>query len=714
MIIVPKSRNSKIKFYDGLGRMPEKTAMKRYMHVYHLHSDYEVVDDGSQQMGGWFKSIKKAVSKAFRSLGKFVSQVAKEVAKIAEPALKVVKGVGSFTEDVYSAAKNVALSVLPPDIRNFVSDGILTLENVVTKPGPTISKITQTAGEIAHNIVKETSNAVEYTYKNVARPAFRIARNVVNEVVWRPINVVVDVTVMPILPASIREKLEEVMDIPDKTFQGKLTDKEILEGMKAYGQIALIPYKEVGKFDNAVINTLKKDAILGPFIMTLDKYSGGLITSGQNLMALPDDIYHDRQIDWKSRIIDGLKIYLTVVSAGTISAAISNIAKGMAVNYIGDETGLNGTVLGRTALSAGVLYASSLNYGSMEKFAESATTDLAKDVSKQAAIREAKSETVKEAVKQGWVDSAFTAKLIMSAGTTLSQVPGSDKTLMDAMSDIHDKEFQNYVDYLVKKETGLPITYAHLADLYNTDWAKIAQQVANAMSKISIVPGSSDTNFLANMGQNFLDEMRRAPGNFANIGSNVLDEIGRSPENLAKLAKAIASETARTPENIAQIATNIARESARGASNVVDEAVRTQDNAAEVATNVGRETVRAVDNVADEIQRTPENVSEIADNVVRETGQAVENVLDEAGRTPGNIADAVAKTNWDDLIQKFGPSLIPFLYDRYPGYYPDFPPTDGMIDQINLNFGQKKGAGAGVLVGLAAVIAGLAYVATDD
>ncbi len=709
-IIRQKTQKSKIKFHDNLGYLPERIYQKRYMHIYHIHNDFEPIQSSS--MDGF--RIKIRVKIKIKGLGKFISGIAKVIANIASPLLKVVKGVGSFTEDVYSAAKNVALSVLPPDIRRFVSDGILNIEQVVTNPVATVQKIVGSVGDVASNIVRETTNAVEYTYKNVARPAFRVVRNVANETVWKPIHKVVDVAILPILPKDIRDKLDEILDIPEKTFSGKLTDKEILEGCKAYIQLAMIPAKETGKFDNAIINALKKDAILGPFITTIDKYSGGLLTSAQNLASTPEDIYKDRQIDWKARIIDALKIYLTVVTAGTVGAALANIAKGMAINYIGEETGLDGTVLGRTALSAGVLYASALDYKDLTKFAESATLDTAKDAAKSAAIREAKSESVKEAVKKGWVDDAFTAKMILSAGGKFYDAAGTDKTLMDTMSEIHDKEFQNYVDYLVKKETGLPLTYAHLVDIYNTDWAKLASQVSDSMSKISLGTGSSDESFLARMGQNFIDEIKRVPGNFQNIGSNVLDELSRTPENMAKFAKAVAAEANRTPENIANIANNIARESAVGASNVVDEAVRTQDNVAEAVTNVGRETVKAVDNIADELDRTPENVSQITDNVVKAGDKALDDIANEATRTPGNVADAIANTDWDSLIQKYGKQIIPFLQARYQGFSMRFPPTEGMLNDIELQYGKKKSNTGLMVAGLAIVAAMATYVATDE
>jgi hypothetical protein len=143
----------------------------------------------------------------------------------------------------------------------------------------------------------ETGNAVEVVYREVAKPAFNIARNVVNETIWKPIHKVVDVTILPILPKNVRSKLDEILDIPEATFSGKLTDKEVLEGLKATAQIGLIPSKMALNLANDTINVLKKDAVLGPFLSKLDQYSGGLLTSAQSLAKTPDDIFNDRNID---------------------------------------------------------------------------------------------------------------------------------------------------------------------------------------------------------------------------------------------------------------------------------------------------------------------------------------------------------------------------------------------------------------------------------
>lgn len=646
----PKRIQQRIRFYDSLGQMPSSISRRSYMSFYHDHPDYEVINV-DQGMG---LKIKVRIKVSIKTSGNFLSSIVKNVVNVAKPVMKAVQGVGDVAEDVYAAAKKVAMQALPSQIRGLVSDQIMFLENVVTNPLPTVKNIVETTGEIAKNIVREGTRAAEIAYKEVARPAFRIARNVANETMFKPIHKAVEITVLPVLPKSIRDKVEKIIDVPEAAFAGKLTDKDVVAGVKAYYQLGLIQMKTVGKFNNTVINTLRKDAILGPFLEKVDIYTGGLLTSGQNLSAMPDDLYHDRQVDWKARLVDALKIYLATVAAGNLA----NFAIGVGTNAVGEETGLNKTPLGRATLAVGSAYAGSFSDGNLSSLA-------IKDVARTAAISEAKSETVKHAVANGWVDDKFTAQLILSAGGKFYDAAGTDKTLMDTMSEVHDKEFQKYVNREIERRTGLPVTYANLVDVYNTDWGKLADNVAQAMSNIKgISINSSDGNFLSKMGQNFVDEIKRLPQNFSNISQNVLNELQRTPQNLANFASAVAKEADRTPENIAKIANNIAREGTRAAENIIDEAAR-----------------------------TPSNVAEITKNVAREIG----------------------KTDFESLLTKFGPDIISFLEQKYPKWEPGDEFTPEMLQDIELNYFQRRpGLKPGVLAGGLLGLLALGYFATQD
>jgi hypothetical protein len=661
MIIIPKKENKssvKFEFKETLGYFPEKMASKPYMRAYHNHHEYRVIDNPEMgfkikiKVGGVIGDIGKTIGKAFKDTTRFVSNTAegfaKVVAEVAKPVMVVVDGVGEVAENVYREASKVAT-----------------------------------------NVWRESSKFATAAYQEVGRPGFRIVRNIYNEVLWQPIAKSIDFAVVPLLPKSVREKVEKVLDVPDRAFRGKLRDKDIIAGVVATYQLAMIPTKVVGNFYNDTINTLKKDAILGPFLKAIDKYTGGLLTSTQSLATMSDDIYNNRSIDWKARIIDALKVYLATV---TVSAMI----KSASTSYIGDETGLNQTPLGRTVLYAGVAYAGTLKFSSLTEMANSATTDNLTGALKNAAIAEAKSEVCVEAVKKGWVDDRQTASLILSAGDKLTGTIGTDKTLMSAMGEVHDKEFQQYINKEVQQRTGLPITYAHMADVYNTDWSKIADDVANSMSKMTTIGSGDDPSFLERMGNNFIDEMRRVPENFPKITDNVLREIEKSPEAVMQLARDIAAEANRTPDNIAEIANNIARESARGGVNVYEEVVRTPENIAEISSNV-----------YEEIIRTPGNVAEISSNVI-----------DEVARGAEKVGDQLARTKWDELILKYGPDIANFIMRKYPNFDPSQDMPDFMLDDIEMNFAnfnrpQKKGGMGLIATGLLGVAA-IAYLAMDD
>jgi hypothetical protein len=680
-----ETKSEKFKFKDTLGFMPSKMSGRSYMNAYHDHHQYEVIYDETM---GWGIKIKfKSVGSIFKNVGKFISKAVKDVAKLPKVAMKVVKGVGEVTQDAYDAAKQVALKVSPPFLRPFVEVAIMPVQLIVN-PIATVAVIVKSAGEIAHDIVKETSNAVEVTYKQVVRPAFRVVRNVANEAVWKPIHKVVDVAVLPLLPTSIREKLDTILDIPDAAYAGKLTDKDIVKGVKAYLQLASLPAKMQGQFMNDVIDRLQKDAVLGPFLKGLDKYSGGLLTSAHNLADMPDDIYHDRQIDWKARLVDALKIYLATVSANALITS-------MATSAVGEETGLDQTPLGRGVLTVGVAYGAAYAGGNLSSLSGDAFSSGSKDVlltsAKGVAVKQAQDETIKEALKKGWVDDKFTAQMILSAGGTMYSTVGSDKTLMTAMDEVHDKEFQKYINREVQNRTGLPITYAHMVDIYNTDWATIAENVNNAMARMIPIMGTSDGSFLSDMGSNFVDEMRRIPQNFSNIGSNVLDELSRTPENLAKFAHAVASETVRTPENIAKIAGNIASASAKASM-----------DAANAIT-------KAAQDAAAEAMRAPSNVVDFVSSVkTPEISTPSISMPDLNLNTP-----KIEIPDISDLVKKYGPTMIDFLQASYGPNYAEMSFSPEQLSDIELNYKAPKKSKAPLIIGVLGLLAA-GYVATKD
>jgi hypothetical protein len=703
MIIVPKPSSDKYKFKDTLGSLPSKMSSKSYMQIYHAHKDYEPVYDES--MGFTLRvRITFNAKKFFQNIEKFVSKAAKDIEKILKPVTRVVQDVGEFSEDAYNAVKTAVITTLPAPLRSLVTDQILYLEKLVTNPVATITEIPQDATQLANNIVRESVNAVDYTYKNVAKPVFTISRNVANEVAWKPFQKVIDVTVMPLLPADVREKLDKYLDIPEKAFSGKLTDKVVVEGIKSFIQIGMLPAKLYADLNNGIYNVLMKDAVLGPFISKLDQYSGGLISAANNLQATPGQIYDDKNIDWKGKIIDGLKIYLATVGAGTIA----NFGKTMAINAVGAETGLDQTPLGRTALSVGVAYGSAYAGGELSNLAKGQLSTVSKDIAlqatKSAAISEAKSETVKEAVKKGWVEDSFTAKMILSAGGKFYDAAGTDKTLMETMKEVHDAEFQKYIEHEVKKRTGLPITYGNLVDVYNTDWSKLSDDLKNAFkTSPGGEPGKEEKSFLSRMGQSFVDEMKRVPQNFSNISQDVLKEIERTPENMAKFASNVFNEANRTPENIANIASNIANESVRATEN----AMRAAEQAKKDAERLAKE---AADKAAELARRAAEETQRIAK-------EAAENAAREAQRAAENLANQAKRTNWDELVKKYGNGIIAYLNMRYPNYTPDMPLDESMIGDIELNYlpPKKKFTTGQSVVAVGIVGAALAaYVAMND
>lgn len=657
---------------------PEKMQQKMYV-GYELGKLADLIDDDNHM--GW--GIKIRLPKIrIKSIGRFVSGLAKSLVKvvgdIANESIKVVGGVVSLAERTYQDVKSAVVQVMPPFLRPYVGIALAPLELVVA-PKATIANLSDDLTEVAKDIrTGVVGQVTTQIYNEAARPAFRVVRNVINETTIKPALFVVDKSAAALLPKSIRDKLEEITDVPALAGRGKLTDKEVLQGMKASVQLSMIPSKTIANFSNDVVNQLKKDAILGPFLEGFDKYSGGLLTSAQNLASTPDEIYDGKNINWKQKIIDGIKIYLATVGVRTIITSMTS-------NYIGTETGLSNTPLGRAALSAGVAYGGS--------FYDSGSMTAALPAAERAVLSSAKGEVVKESIKKGYVADKYMANALLSAGGKFYGSIGTDKTLMTTMGEVYDGEFQDLADRELKKQTGVPLKYSHLVDIYNTDWNGLYENVADAMKKLAPTMGTSDGNFLAKMGQSLVDEIKRVPENFPKITDNILNELQRSPENLAKFASNVVNEAQRTPENIVNIAGNIATESARAAQNVAQEIVRTPDNVAQTAENIIREGSQAVTNVANEIDRIDPSVSI---------------------KPPSLSVGVPSVPDLDSLIQKYGPTVIALLQERHPGWMPSMPIDSSMMETIELNYNQKKGIGGlGLLAGILG-LAALGYVASQE
>lgn len=431
-----------------LGRMPHDYQNKSYM--YFGRYDNDILEDYGHTMGFVkikMPKIKINVKKFINSIGKAFESVADLVKETIAAATKVVKAI---TPPALHKYIDIMVNPIP-----LITNPTSTIANLAN-PMPLIKAVTNPLPQIAHVLNPAPKiQAINYTYKNVLKPAYKSVANVTAEVAIRPVTRVLDETVYRVLPSHLVDKLETITDLPEQAARGKLTASVLREATMSAVQIGMTQMAVTGYFQNAVLEWAKKDKLLGTVIQGLDKYSGGLITSLDNLSQTAGQIYNEENIDWKMKILHAVKVGLAAYGANAL-------AQSMATNYVGTQTGLNKTPIGRDVLLAAQVYSSSA-------YADGALTSAAARNAGMAVLEEsAKREIIIEAAKKGIIDRK-TLEDVVKYGSALYGAQNPDGTYnSEQLVDISkDGVYQEFIREEVRKRTGLDLSLKDLAEIYH-------------------------------------------------------------------------------------------------------------------------------------------------------------------------------------------------------------------------------------------------------
>lgn len=214
-------------------------------------------------------------------------------------------------------------------------------------------------------------------------------------------NSVVSPALSKVLPGYLHEPLAGLTQASANVLAGKIDKKNLRKAVnssiKLTRGLARVTTRSV-----VIVPQLAMKHVGS--VRSLDKYTGGLITSATNLAALPNDVVVGRKIDVKERVFDGVKVGLAVVSGGTAVAAMT------AANVVTAKTGIADNSIGRVVMTSAQLVAAGNVSGGFP--------NLLKSAAQKEAERRVKMEIVEEGVKRGIVSQSVGMGIIGAVQAT--------------------------------------------------------------------------------------------------------------------------------------------------------------------------------------------------------------------------------------------------------------------------------------------------------
>jgi len=216
------------------------------------------------------------------------------------------------------------------------------------------------------DFVAKPFEAVAKVFKNVAGVLVDVAR-IITEPIAKAVKAALDNTLGRVLPKSIYEKIANLTDVGLAIFQLQINKETLKKAVKAVCDVALVGVR----ISKEIVGYAMKQS---SFVRKIDKYSGGLLTSYQNLSSAAITLSKGGKIDWKMLAIDALKLGMAVYMGATAS---NYFLTQQGANIVGGATGLDKTSLGRAVLLGSALILTG----------QASLTDVAKEGSKEAGIK---------------------------------------------------------------------------------------------------------------------------------------------------------------------------------------------------------------------------------------------------------------------------------------------------------------------------------------
>jgi hypothetical protein len=342
---------------------------------------------------------------------------------------------------------NIVNIVMPKSINPI--DGILSLigadddtkalytkiANKVTRSPiyiPIVSEAVQSAEDITNTVVKAGGQIVQETGKFIANSpqlvadVIKLTGQAAHDLFVSPAEQIVDGVAYAVLPKDIAQKIDLITNVPSKAVTGKLTEKDLREAGQAALKLSIAPVAFAGKISADIVDNAIKNI---PLVAELDQYSGGMLSSSSRIARSTHDEYESKAHDPRV-VLDIIKIGLTIATAGSVSAAIDNVASNTIYNALSDKTGVGGTELRAivNAYNSGDIVGASADY--------------------------AKSTAIKETAKEVENKTGVPALALTSVATGVDSGKSVPESVYDVAKDSVKKEIQNEI----KKKIGIPVS----------------------------------------------------------------------------------------------------------------------------------------------------------------------------------------------------------------------------------------------------------------
>jgi hypothetical protein len=293
--------------------------------------------------------------------------------------------------------------------------------------GGIVSTVTSAVTSVVKATVSVAGAVVE-----AASPVTKIAASVLKSTL--------DNTLGKVLPASIYNKISSFTNAGAAIAEGHFKPENFRAVVKGMMDIALI--------GNRIAAEGLMQAQKVGIVKSIDQFSGGLITSVQHLNKVPITLETGGKVDWKTTLIDAIKVYAAIMSGGLAVGVMT------ASNATGEATGLNKTSLGQGVLSAGAMMATGT--ASFSQVATSGATQVGtKAVLNNTSLGQ--TELGRTAVSIG---------VVASVNSVQANTAFSDEMRNQAESKINEIAKKKANEEL-QKQTGLPINVNMVTDAYD-------------------------------------------------------------------------------------------------------------------------------------------------------------------------------------------------------------------------------------------------------
>lgn len=499
------------------------------------------------------------------------------------------------------------------------------------------------------NIERTTRKAFRDVQREVEASIKLVARNTIDSGLAKDI-----------LPKELQGALSKLTKASIEIMVGKISPERIGNALEAVYMISAVASQSV----TWIVDETTGAILASPVGRQLDMYTGGLISSVDRLADLDNAVIDDEKVNPLMVIMDVVKVAAVVSGAGSITGALTNVGQQAATQYVGRQSGLSKTALGRSVLS--VASGSMTGGGSIQSL-------LSKEA-KKVVSAEATKQSVKALSPALGKDGATILGTALVGSTTRAYVDPeasfSDVLQTSVVSSTKSVANQK-LNTEIKKKTGGLIGLDQVEQLYNLDPNLITKD--NARAEIDRV--------LARAHKRIIDERKKA----LNVKNRIKYEYD--------LAKAKISDPDALEKLQAHTQRQIVGETEK-LSNKIDNAEKEIDKALD--------TVKGFD-LEEEIQAQKD---ELAENFAREK----------------EAFESLTMNDVFEQAKQYGPDLLRYLMSQY-GPKPSY---DKVITQTDLTAyktwtptaniyppkPKRKGLSKGMITGGVALVG--AYIVMKD